>query len=740
MKRFEEYRRRSWMSRGKTLAPALCGAIVGLGALSARAGAGPPDCFDYGADFLHLENTVAMPAASTRAFEIAGDRAYLLTGGLLYNFDVADPTEPVLLGLLPGGGNFQDVQVEGSFAFIANRNYGLEVADVTDPTAMQFVGDLPLVGAAVSVAVAGEVACVAAEYAGLYVVDIANPLDPVLVGHLATTQRCLDVALSGAAALATVEDDVLVIDLQDPVSPVVLDTLVGLGGTRVVVDGTRVYAGGSQFSIVDISNPSIPVILGQLPGSVGGIAVDGDIVMVTASRTLRTIDVSQPASPVTVGAVSTESLDAWLGVKDDFALVEADFEFEVFDISTPASPSPAVTTSLSYVSHFIAEGSYGYVTGDSDPLFELLRVVDLSDPTRPAVVATKSVCSDCSFSGGRLAVGDDRAYVAFYSELYQEYFYAELDISNPLVPVAVGQFLLPVLRDWDAGGGYLYVAESYRLHIVESGAANSDYYAVPADVVTLAGDRAYVAGDATLTILDVGNPLSPVTLGALSTGSEILELAVFGDLLVVGGTDEVVLMTVADPTAPAVLGSVEVPVPARSLTMLGDCVYAASGNEFAAIDISDHTSPVVVGRSGALVGAYDLAAQANEWVLAVGGGRLHLWSPQCKSTTTVSGTLEVAPSRIKLLQNRPNPFNPSTQIGFELDSAATVALGIFDAHGRQVRRLIEAGPHAPAARWFWWDGLNDAGRPVRSGVYSYRLEVDAGDGKNTHTRRMILAR
>jgi hypothetical protein len=87
----------------------------------------------------------------------------------------------------------------------------------------------------------------------------------------------------------------------------------------------------------------------------------------------------------------------------------------------------------------------------------------------------------------------------------------------------------------------------------------------------------------------------------------------------------------------------------------------------------------------------------------------------------------------ELHANHPNPFNPSTTISYRLGEAGRVRLTIYDAAGRHVRTLADraeaAGEHAVV-----FDGRDDAGRALASGVYFYRL--DAGDV--TRTRKMVL--
>jgi hypothetical protein len=83
--------------------------------------------------------------------------------------------------------------------------------------------------------------------------------------------------------------------------------------------------------------------------------------------------------------------------------------------------------------------------------------------------------------------------------------------------------------------------------------------------------------------------------------------------------------------------------------------------------------------------------------------------------------------------NYPNPFNPTTTISFDLPKAATVNLDIFNLRGQKVRSLVNtelpSGTHNAV-----WNGRDDAGSPVSSGVYLYRLS----NGEREITRRMVL--
>jgi hypothetical protein len=81
----------------------------------------------------------------------------------------------------------------------------------------------------------------------------------------------------------------------------------------------------------------------------------------------------------------------------------------------------------------------------------------------------------------------------------------------------------------------------------------------------------------------------------------------------------------------------------------------------------------------------------------------------------------------------PNPFNPSTTIAFDLPAAAPVSLTIYDASGRVVRKLLSGGPGLAGRNETVWNGRDDSGRQVSSGVYLYRLETPAHRGQGRMT-------
>jgi predicted outer membrane repeat protein len=90
---------------------------------------------------------------------------------------------------------------------------------------------------------------------------------------------------------------------------------------------------------------------------------------------------------------------------------------------------------------------------------------------------------------------------------------------------------------------------------------------------------------------------------------------------------------------------------------------------------------------------------------------------------------------IRLWQNYPNPFNPGTEIVFTLPGKSTVSLKVYDPGGRLVATLVDESNLIAGTHRVTWNGADNGGKRLPSGVYLYRLSNDRGF---TTTRAMTL--
>ena len=91
------------------------------------------------------------------------------------------------------------------------------------------------------------------------------------------------------------------------------------------------------------------------------------------------------------------------------------------------------------------------------------------------------------------------------------------------------------------------------------------------------------------------------------------------------------------------------------------------------------------------------------------------------------------PTNFELHQNYPNPFNPTTNIVFDAAGAAHMQVNIYNVLGQKIKTLF-SGNVLPGIYTLQWDGTNESGRLMSSGIYFYQLK-----GNNVSiTKKMFL--
>ncbi len=99
----------------------------------------------------------------------------------------------------------------------------------------------------------------------------------------------------------------------------------------------------------------------------------------------------------------------------------------------------------------------------------------------------------------------------------------------------------------------------------------------------------------------------------------------------------------------------------------------------------------------------------------------------------------VLPKSFSLGQNYPNPFNPTTTIRFEIgigggtQQSVQTALKVYNILGQRVKTLVDE-PKSPGVYYQTWDGKDEQGNKVSSGIYFYQLRA----GSYNETKKMVL--
>jgi hypothetical protein len=145
----------------------------------------------------------------------------------------------------------------------------------------------------------------------------------------------------------------------------------------------------------------------------------------------------------------------------------------------------------------------------------------------------------------------------------------------------------------------------------------------------------------------------------------------------------------------------------------------------------DNIDAAVIGRDGLSFAVKDMSCEPGKTYVY----RVELEQEGSRRILFETGPVSAPAMPLALFQNAPNPFNPSTSIGFHLPERSRVRIDVYDVTGRLMATLLD-GVCPGGSHTVEWNGLDRAGSRVSSGVYFYRLVA----GKSVLTRKMVLLR
>jgi hypothetical protein len=151
------------------------------------------------------------------------------------------------------------------------------------------------------------------------------------------------------------------------------------------------------------------------------------------------------------------------------------------------------------------------------------------------------------------------------------------------------------------------------------------------------------------------------------------------------------------------------------------------------VDLAVLGTGVTIGGSGD-VAVLTFRTLGGEYALEFDSGTVRgVENEQLEASLDGCTSRPESPTAFRLVQNAPNPFNPMTTVAYDVPRSASVAIRVYDVTGRLVRTLVD-GTVDPGRYAATWDGRNDRGEAVGSGVYFCTMETP--DYHATH--KMVL--
>jgi len=666
------------------------------------------------------------------------------------NYDDYYPDSGPIIGHVGEVSNGSVVYSDG-YAFVGS-NSQVVVIDVSNPSDPGVVAQVSVGGSSRNIVLNGSILYVPCDYYGLDVIDVSDPLSPTVLSSTPTSGRPHDVTVqSGIAYVAIANAGVCVIDVTDPTTPVLLDEHdVPSEVFGIAVTGQYVFlaASGGGIYIVDAVDPNSLVDAGYLHAGddivLHGIRIIDNLAYVAnygywpASDTgsLQIYSLEEPTNPALIGEVFTGG-SAW---------------------------------SVS------VNGRYAYVSDK----YESLIVVDVSDPQAPEVLGW----SDIGSTQYTYAFSEEHVYGCSGSGFYITPI--QCDPGYIVDPYETGDF--PTIQDaidWVTVGSTVLLANGEYL-----GAGNRDLD-LGGKWITIASQ----SGNPDSCIIDCQGTESEPHRGFLFHSGESFESVIEGITIMGSYTDEGGAIKCENGSSPTIRNCILRDNFAtsggaiyceNSSPVIENCTISFNESSIAGAAFLLYSNPTfencILSHSieGAAVFGYEsnplltctdvVWNEGGDWVGCIaeqqnqngnfsntpafcnpesGDFRLQPGSPclpehnECGVIVGALGEGDCAPTGAEevpvpdrvLLSAFPNPFNPHLTITLSLPVQAQGTLIVHDVSGRRVR-LLKKDAFAHGIDEIVWNGKDDQGQDVASGVYFVQLVTD----EYKESKKVVLLR
>ncbi|HPG37826.1 MAG TPA: T9SS type A sorting domain-containing protein [bacterium] len=624
----------------------------------------------------------------------------------IYTYDLTDPLNPSGLDSLKMKGDTYRVAKSGNYVFAcANGSYksiACEIIDATNPADLKSVSQINYLYRFIRHYPVNDRLYALDEYGGLFRIDISNIAAPVFDKTPIDPDSVLGFWIKDNLAFVTTSEDLLKIyDIGDPDN---FQLLKEYSSTNFI--GEPLFYGNLAYTstyngmrIFDFSNPLQAREIGFLdiypyfttPVIIGNQLYVYKIIM---ENLIMQFSLADPVNPGVPGVIRQLGYNNTVAVNDQAVFVaNQSGAFLALDMQQPkAQISSSISTSgsikgiaLSGDLAFLAEDNFG------------MRIINVADPAYPVQLGNYHPTTNGSVTD--VLVHGNYAYL--YGGIYGLKI---IDISNPESPMEAGS--LPAANAYSTGKSCLHYPYFYCTE-----------------------------GNAGVKIVNVANPEAPEIISTINTDGTAYDVDYKDNYLYVAdGRYHLRVYDVQNPAAPVLMTSVEL----RNCTVERICIagkwafLCCSYNGVYIFDITDPANPVEAGhitfRDCEITDAF-----FHNGYLYFSDKYAGVFKYSSDQFTAIQQNSLPTPTVTRLYSNYPNPFNTVSCIEYELAKPGLVKLEIFNINGQKIKTLVNHRQESGFYR-INWDATNDAGVPVATGLYLYRLKT----GDSAHIKRMIL--
>ncbi len=715
----------------------------------------------------HKVNDIVLEDTNYPKIEIMDTIAYVAdhTYGLRI-YDISDPAEPVLLNSLPLSFFVTRIIFDQPTAFLLcrynNAMYIFDTQDITNPVVLsQYFTTYTCIDVSANdnyafIATHHELNMPPWEEDFIEIVNIEDCSNPVYVDEMTIASYCPTVKVTNEIAFVGTLIGLYVYDISDISNIVEIDWLDTHNTFSLKFHNNLLFCDGHHgLNIIDYSDPTNCQIKAEYDEfDSHDFEISEDKVYMASYTKLRVLDISDIYNVHEIGNYVTINHMNTVAVSQEYAFINSFYgTIHIIDVSD--ATNPYLYDYHDVYKTFLTKSPDDMTMFMVGELYEGLEFYDMSNPAEPEYLYTHALQGDewagceffideqicCSifgtFDGYTLNIYDETqpeltiisTTPISYNEEHlntqgigrkENYIYIGcsgegimvVDISDPFKPNQVLQYdIQGFIRDLTVQGDYLYyvsISGFYVFDISDPLQLNQVAYWESqnrAEQLALYGNYAYIVDyDGGIKIFDLSDLTNfiPINTIALNNTSKIdIDPIIRENKLIISDKhwNELMVFDLTDPTNPIMCSDCKWNKYTLDMELFGDYLYCINEE-----DLWDLHGLSVLDFS-----AFD---------------------PVSVEEPFIPNTINI----ISDLQNYPNPFNPSTTIDFSIQHDSKIELSVYNIKGQKIKTLMNnaftKGNHSVI-----WDGDNDFGESVSSGVYFYKLNVN---GKTEAVKKCLL--
>ena len=689
----------------------------------------------------HKVNDLVIENTNYSKIEIMNNIAYVADHSYgLRIYDISDAAEPVLINSLQLSNDVHCILLDQPTAYLlcysSNTMYILDTQDITAPFVLsQYSTTYPCLDVSVNayyafISTHHELNIPPWEEDFIEIVNIEYPDNPLYVDDFIIASYCPTVKITDDIAFIGTFLGLYVYDFSDINNIVQIDWLDTHNTYSLKFHNGLLYFNGSYgLTIIDYSDPSNCQILAEYDEfNFRDCEIIGNRIYTSSSTRLRVLDITDPLSVYQIGYYLSTNMHNSVAVSQNYAFINNYYNtLNIINVSDPDTPEYHNSIAVPDINEI-------YKSTDDDLLilrasnYETLEFYNMNDSSNPEFLYSYDE------DGWYCDAFYIDEYIACASFAWRFYTF---DLSDPDELIVQGPTNLnfPPQASYVRGiarkNNFIYLTTNNGIILLDVSDVSNPYQILDIEIngyifdLTIKDNFMYYVNLDGLQIYDITDPLDPIECGFWDSNNRAESFTIYNDLVYLADFDGgLKVIDVSNPYDPVLLNTIILnynsqltiqPIVRDDKLMVIDNRW----NEIFVYDLTNPSEPQYISSFRWFKYSNDIELFDN-----------YLYSSQDSELSvldftnylTSSNEHEMIAPSFNLV-NYPNPFNPTTTIEFSIQNISEVELVIYNIKGQKIKSLlsdqITAGEHSIV-----WNGEDDSGKKVSSGIYLYKLIVN----------------